>query len=62
MKVAIVICVRVKVGRTEIVLSQLTGCLDIFKPITALKSPWKTAHYIGIKLDHYIQYPDNREN
>ena len=51
MKVAIVICVRVKVGRTEIIL---TGCLDIFKPITALKSPWKTAHYIGIKLDYDI--------
>jgi hypothetical protein len=33
------------------------GILGIFKPITALKSPWKTAHYIGIKLQYYM--PDN---
>jgi hypothetical protein len=57
MKVAIVAnLLRVKVDHTEFVFI-LKAILGIFKPITALKSPWKTAHYIGIKLQLYM--PDN---
>jgi hypothetical protein len=53
MKVAIVANLRLRKSRSYGSCRIVTGNLDIFKPITALKSPLKTAHYIDIKLDYY---------
>ena len=61
MKVAIVAnlhaCMRLRKSRPYGICLILKRNLGIFKPITALKSPWKRAHHIGIKLQYYM--PDN---
>jgi hypothetical protein len=55
MKVTIVANLRLRKSRPYGNCHILTGILGIFKPITALKSPWKNSTLHCIKLDYYIR-------
>jgi hypothetical protein len=66
MKVAIVAnlhaCMRLRKSRPYGICLILKRILGIFKPITALKSPWKTAHYIGFKNSLIIHEENTKKN